>query len=133
VSEALNTPCPMCGEMQFWTQLVDKTYAYRCHICDAKMCDYCRKFEEQHQHQHFVNTKQAEEITLLKARNEKLETQNTLLVGINQNFKARNAKLERVRLEASKVSILILLDNTADTAELDKAIKDCEVGDALFD
>jgi hypothetical protein len=35
-------------------------------------CEHCQRFDEQHQHQHFVNTKQAEEITRLKARNEKL-------------------------------------------------------------
>jgi hypothetical protein len=48
-------------------------------------------------------------------------------------LKARNEKLGRVRIEARLVSSLLILDGKADTTKLDEALKDCEVGDALFD
>jgi len=41
-------------------------------------------------------------------------------------LKARNEKLEAVRIEARLVSSLLILDGTADTTKLDKLLKDCE-------
>ena len=44
----------------------------------------------------------------------------------NAKLRARVENLKKVRLEAMRVSTLILLDNTADTKDLDRAIKDSE-------
>lgn len=37
-------------------------------MSDEPMCYHCQRFDEQHTSQHYINTKQAKEIEVLKAR-----------------------------------------------------------------